>query len=258
MPSDAMPLFKHLKETPSTMEVARDWALSGPFSWAPFLTPRVLLGVLADQQTKGRGRREKHWVSPEGGFYTTYVLGVPERKGKALAELNFVACLAIDEMLREICSGVEILFKWPNDLLYEGGKLGGVLIEVLGGGLVSIGIGLNLTRVSLNGSAQKAAFLQETGAFSVTATEIYDKLLVSLQKNACAWFDDGFDLVREQWMEKAHPLGTPIKVMTGSSERYGTYEGLNEQGLLLMRMEEGLCVISAGDVSMRVIKNFNE
>ncbi len=193
--------------------------------------------VQARRQTEGRGRRGRTWISPPGNLYATLIVRPP--RTAPLAELGFVAALGAGEALRD---HAPVRFKWPNDLMLDGRKLGGILVEVAEGA-AAIGIGINIA------SAPEDT---ETPATRLAAAVTPDALLDDIRVHFDAWYrrwlDDGFQPLREAWLRHALGLGQPIRVRLGGETVEGTFGGLDGGGGLLLDLAGARRVIAAGDV----------
>ena len=193
--------------------------------------------IQAQQQTDGRGRRRRLWISPPGNLYATLIVRPP---GDApLAQLGFIAALGAGDALRRYAP---VHFKWPNDLMLDGRKLGGILVETMEGA-AAVGIGINIV------SAPEDT---ETPATHIPANVTPDALLDDI----CACFDvwykrwreDGFSPLREAWLRHGIGLGQPIQARLARETVEGVFGGLDAEGGLLLDRNGTRRVIAAGDV----------
>lgn len=211
----------------------------------------------AEEQTAGRGRRGREWFSPWGrNFYGS--IGWTFSEGlMALEGLSLAVGVAITRALRRYGTDA-VRLKWPNDLVVEGAKLGGVLIEVqaeAGGPCQAIiGIGLNLSLPSgsdallgrpvadLAGLVPGAVRKNELGAL------LLDELVILLRD----YPQRRFSAVREEWLALDALRGAPVLITGLAQELEGIAEGVDEHGALLLRTARELRRIQAGEVSLRV------
>lgn len=206
--------------------------------------------ILALKQTAGRGRRGRAWVDPVGNFAATYAMrptGGPE-----LAALrSFIAALALyDAIVAVTGRSTGLTLKWPNDVLLNGGKLAGILLESVGDGPLSVGIGVNLLNVPKaveEGALRPVSLLSETGA-QVTPEEFLDALAPAFARYEAQFTTYGFAPIRTAWLERAARLGEVITARTGTTEHIGTFETVDGTGALILSTSQGQRVISAGEV----------
>lgn len=212
--------------------------------------------IMARRQEAGRGRRGRAWADPPGNFAATLVLR-PDGSPADVALLSFVAALALHEAVIRLCGPqVNIALKWPNDVLLNGGKLSGILLESAGSGgrvtALAIGIGVNLaaapdaTAVE-PGAVRPVSLLAETG-MKVTPDEFLDALAVAFDQ----WWRQlpayGFAPIRAAWLARAARLGETITARTGTTETTGRFEGIDEAGALILITPRGRQAIQAADI----------
>lgn len=211
--------------------------------------------ILALRQTQGRGRRGRVWRDPEGNFAATYISrpgGPPEQ----VALRSFVAALALHEALVRVTGRAEAFaLKWPNDVLLNGGKLAGILLESVGQGAqvghLSIGIGVNLRHCPAPegdpGVLAPVCLMGETGC-ALTPEEFLDALAP-----AYAFWDErfstyGFAPIRQAWLDRAARLGLGMVARTVTQTHEGVFEGIDAAGALVLRGPQGRQSIPAADV----------
>ncbi len=214
------------------------------------------LWILAGEQTVGRGRRGRAWASPRGNFHATLLIK-PAGPPATVALRSFAAALALREALSEVSgSARSFALKWPNDVLCNGGKIAGILLESAGQGAgvahLAIGIGVNLI------AAPDPSFL-EPGAvppvtlLSETGRRIEPHILLDALAPAFAAWEarlvaDGFPPLRAEWLAHAARLGEPIRARTGSATREGIFETLDDTGALILATTSGRVAIPAADI----------
>jgi BirA family transcriptional regulator, biotin operon repressor / biotin---[acetyl-CoA-carboxylase] ligase len=210
------------------------------------------LWVTALKQTAGRGRRGSEWSSPAGNLYATLLLDDPSPPDRA-PELSFVAALALRDAIIDCAPALRmrLAVKWPNDLLCDGAKLAGILIESenLGGRLVvGVGIGVNCLHHPAQ-TAYAATDLHAAGA-GVAAETLFDALSVTMPRRLRQWNRGaGFAAIRADWVACAAGIGGELRVRLPSRELFGRFEALDERGRLIVRLADGtLQTITAGDV----------
>ena len=203
------------------------------------------LWLRAERQTAGRGRQGRAWESPIGNFYgSTLVRLRPD--DPAAPTLGFVAAVALAELIAQLLPGGAVL-KWPNDLLIDGAKLSGILLERADDAVV-VGVGVNLAhhpdvpdRVTTSLAAR---------GVQVGAAAFAEMLADGFARRLARWRAEGFAPVRQRWLDLAHPRGTALSVGQPDGVRLnGLFDGLDPDGALILRLASGeRRVIHAADV----------
>ena len=205
------------------------------------------LWITARAQTAGRGRRGRAWVSEPGNLFATLLLTDPGPPEHA-AQLSFVAALAVHDALVALAPAVRprLAFKWPNDVLCDGAKLAGILIEAEGTQplVAAVGIGVNCRHHPAQ-TDFPATDLAAAGA-AVTAEALFAELSLAMVRRLREW-EAGFASIRADWLRRA--LGGDLQVRLGARELAGRFETLDESGRLMLRLPDGrLEAIAAGEV----------
>ncbi|CAM3042603.1 BirA family transcriptional regulator, biotin operon repressor / biotin-[acetyl-CoA-carboxylase] ligase [Paracoccus aminovorans] len=212
--------------------------------------------VMTREQFAGRGRRGRDWVMPAGNFAGTLVAR-PQGGPAGAAQLSFVAALALYDALGDACGpSARLAIKWPNDVLLNGGKVAGILLESAGQGgqvqAVAVGIGVNLAAAPEAGAVEPGAMqpvsvLAETG-HAIDPEDFLDLLATAFARWQAQLDSFGFAPIRNAWLARAAKLGEPIIARTGRSESRGVFEGIDDSGALLLRTPAGRQAIPAADV----------
>ena len=211
------------------------------------------LVVTAANQTGGRGRQGRAWVSPPGNLYASLALVDPAPLALA-PQLGFVAGVALCETLRARLRGdTRLEIKWPNDMVFGGAKLAGILLEsaMLPGGRLGciIGFGVNCVSHPEN-LPYRATDLGAVGDPGPDARAVLSRLASEIECKLATWRrGDGFPSIREAWLARAAGLGERITVAAPRGGRLeGRFRGLDPAGRLLLETDTGNLVIDAGDV----------
>lgn len=215
--------------------------------------------ITAEMQTAGRGRRGRAWASPSGNFMGTFFMR-PQASPRKAAELSFVAAVAVHDAIDgflppTLRPGLKL--KWPNDLLHDGKKLAGILLEssgIAGAELawLAIGMGINLAQHPENVEFP-ATSLAALGVVDVTPAQALERLAAAFDARIRQWRNvQGFAAIRQAWLARAAGLGGPIIVRLSDETFEGVFESLAPDGALEVRLSSGtLRHISAGDVFFR-------
>ncbi len=208
--------------------------------------------VIADRQTTGRGRLKRPWVSPEGNIAVTVVL-YPDRKN-----LHFLTMLAALAVLYSIekTTAVKCQLKWPNDVLINGKKVCGILLESKASAdsvdyaIIGIGINVNMKMADYPEIASIATSLAAETDREVSRTELLGYLFSEMEKLYLR-LRAGESILAE-WRDNLITIGKKIHVRSGDEVFEGTAESVADDGSLLLRCVDGkLLKFNAGDVTLR-------
>jgi BirA family biotin operon repressor/biotin-[acetyl-CoA-carboxylase] ligase len=221
------------------------------------------------QQTAGRGRRGRAWESPHGNLAASLLI-VPDADPSVAATLGFVAGVALNTALSRILPGglvkigidgadgesggraARIALKWPNDVLADGAKLAGILLEATklpdGRPGVVIGIGVNVVAAPA-GLPYPAVSLADLG-IARDAAEVFEALSDAWVESFSLWRDgEGIEAVLKRWRAAAAGIGAPVAVSRAEGVVRGVFETIDESGRLIVRTDDkSLIAITAGDV----------
>lgn len=212
--------------------------------------------ILALKQTAGRGRRGRAWTDPPGNFAATLVMRPDETPDK-VALRSFVAALALYDAFADATGRTQGLsLKWPNDVLLNGGKVAGILLESAGhaGGVshIAIGIGVNLKTAPDAGAVEPGAtppvsLLGETGQ-AIEPADFLDLLAAAFARHEAQFRTYGFAPIRELWLSRAARLGEVITARTMRDEITGTFETVDETGNLVLSTAQTRVAIPAAEI----------
>ena len=227
---------KDYDEIDSTNEEARRLALAGGAEHGP-------LWITAARQSAGRGRRGRAWDTGAGNLATTLLLR-PTAPQSVTGQLSFAAALAAAEMASHFAPAASITVKWPNDVLAEGKKLAGLLLEG-GPGWLAVGIGVNLAH---HPEDLPATSLPQLGIAPPSCDAALTVLAARFAHWYDAWMRDGFPTLRDAWLKRASGLGAPITARLPHETRQGVFEGIDVTGALLLNEGGQVRAIAAGEV----------
>ena len=201
--------------------------------------------VFADAQTGGRGRRGRAWSSLPGNLFAS-VLTRPRADEGPSQQLSFVAALALAATLDAWVTPARLTLKWPNDVLLDGTKVAGILLEKQGDATI-IGFGVNLAAHPAD-SERLATSLAAAGIAPPSPAAVIDRLSGQFESARTAWLA-GFGAVRTAWLARAAGLSQPLVARLGSETVTGNFDGLAADGALQLRLDNGtLRVVHAGEV----------
>ncbi len=225
------------------------------------------LWIVARQQTAGRGRRGRPWSSPHGNLAASLLL-LPEADAAVAATLGFVAGVALSRALAEVLPrglvriGIDgadaadgsgrVALKWPNDMLADGAKLAGILLESgkTGDGrqAIVVGIGINVVAAP-DGLPYPATSIAGLG-ISRSAEQVFESLSDAWVDAFSLWNEGrGVPAVLEQWRGAAAGIGAPVAVTQDGETIRGVFETIDELGRLIVRANDNRRIaITAGDV----------
>lgn len=210
--------------------------------------------ITAKRQTGGRGRGGKPWIAPEGNLQATWAgpVDVP------LAELpfySFVAALALFDTLAVWLGKDRLACKWPNDVLADGRKIAGILLESSNGRL-NVGVGVNVVAAppqsALLPGALPAAAMSELMAGPAPVPLRADWVLSHLARDFERWRsqlrEGSTSSLLQIWKRRAANLGKPIRVVLPNETVHGIFQDVDDTGQLVLETRDGLRKIAAGDV----------
>lgn len=214
--------------------------------------------VIAETQTRGRGRLDREWVSPAGGLWFSIVLR-PKLYPTEAIKLTFVAGLAVAEVLNEMFD-LKVETKWPNDVLVNGRKICGILTEMNTTGqtvnFVVVGIGVNadfnVEEVFSEQMRKVATSLEDELGRKVELEELLRSLLEKLETLYGLFRKEGFSAILEKWKNYAYFLGHKVEVVSPTGKLRGSALDIDNEGALLLEFEDGTVKrVVVGDVSLQ-------
>ena len=232
----------HYLKLSSTMAIAREEALAGAVEGTV---------IIAEEQTAGKGRLERQWVSPRGSIALSVIL-YPNPSD--LPSLIMVASLAVVKAIESV-TGLKPQIKWPNDILINGKKVCGILVE---SGIrdrnrtyavIGIGINVNVETGSIGEVLLPATSLSDEMGREVSRPELVKRLLVEMERLYLLAQDNG--VVYQEWRDSLETLGKRVRASSGGVVYEGIAESVERNGSLMIRCRDGsLRRFAAGDVTL--------
>lgn len=239
------------KETPSTQEIAKALAAQG-----------VAEGtiVVAETQSKGRGRVGRQWSSPQGGVYFSIILRPDMNPSEAL-RLPLVAGVAVAKTIKRNTK-LDPRLKWPNDIMIDGKKIGGILTEMnaemdrLDWVIIGIGLNVNMSQQSFPADVEgTATSLMEAVGKSVPRVKLLQDILAEFETLYNELMKSGFETIRMKWKALSNTIGEKVVVTLPNGQIKGVAVDIDADGALMLAKDDGsLEKIIAGVVKLRKLQ----
>lgn len=211
--------------------------------------------VIAEQQSGGRGRMKRKWVSPRGGIWVSVVLK-PDIPTAASTMLPFVAAIAVCEAIR-VVTGLKATLKWPNDVMVNGKKVAGILLdlsaeaETVNYAVIGIGINANIDtskiRIDREGRPAITSLKEELGQ-DVNRLQLTAIMLEMLEHFYLVLEGQGALLVIAEWRKRSDMLGRNVTVVQQGKEHRGVATDINDDGSLQVKTSRGEISVVSGDI----------
>lgn len=195
--------------------------------------------IAAREQTGGRGRLDRVWVSGKNEDLTFSLFLRAVTEPHRLPSASMAAAVAAADLLES--EGIQASLKWPNDVLVNGKKICGILSEAVSGGII-IGIGLNVNMNTTAHIDQPATSMRLESGKHYDREQLLPALLEKLVPHLAAWEKHGFPGIRKNWEARVSNLGLPIRLRDGNQDRTGVLAGFGEDGELLLQTDDSTCI----------------
>ncbi|WP_415283732.1 biotin--[acetyl-CoA-carboxylase] ligase [Candidatus Nitrososphaera sp. FF02] len=211
--------------------------------------------VIAEQQSGGRGRMKRRWLSPRGGVWLSVVLkpGIPTATSTLLP---FVAALAVCDAVRET-TGLSAALKWPNDVMIKGKKVAGILLdlsaeaETVNYAVIGIGINANVDtskiKIDREGRPEITSLKEELGK-DIDRLRLTATLLEKLEQFYLVLEKGGPAKIVAEWRRRSDMLGKKVSVVQQGRAEEGVAQDINDDGSLLLKTASGTVSIVSGDI----------
>lgn len=201
--------------------------------------------ITAQSQTNGRGRRGRSWISLDGNLFMSMAIKV---ELKDLGQIIFIVSLSLLETLRRLFPSINVCLKWPNDVLVNEQKVSGILLEKGEGEYLVIGVGVNIVASpKIEGLIYPALSLHDAG-YSTDRISLLKAYLQTFDANWKIWKEKGFENVKQRWLDNAKGCGQKILVHTEKGDKAGIFSGVDNNGTLLLQIDDEIEKIYAGDI----------
>jgi len=210
------------------------------FLWLQIHPPEQSCVILADTQTKGRGRRGRAWESFQGNLSMSIGFYLP-LSVENFSELSFVTAIALGETLKMLYPEMAFGYKWPNDILIQGKKVAGILIETdckQHSRAVVVGIGVNLKQSSPLKNYPTTSIYNETHVI-ISPEDFLGALIPLFDRYKDLWLKEGFLKISQEWHKKALYLEQPMSILTAEGLLKGIFQGMDARGHLKLQVPSG-------------------
>ena len=213
--------------------------------------------VIADNQTKGKGRLQRVWHSPPGSNIYTSIILRPNFKPEQAPQISIAAGVAVAEILNEYCPG-HVQLKWPNDVLLNKKKVCGILAQMKTSlndiDFVVLGIGINVN-IGYNQLPPDIRTIATSLAIESGREIARLELIISLYENLAKWYKQllqkGFGAIKEKWLNLAPMISQNVQVMFSNEVVSGKALGLDDDGsLIILTVNNETVKVSAGDATI--------
>lgn len=237
--------YRHLSfpSMPSTNTYCVELAMSGDMGdvW-----------VTCDSQTSGRARRGRRWVSESGNLYASLLLIAPSSDTLSFSSLPLVASVALHDAITTASDNIiGLSIKWPNDLLLNGKKVSGILLErgedSQGRVYIVLGFGVNCRHHPPDTDYPATSLLSE--GYDISPSRLFSHLVSCVSDSLQRWdWGNGISHFRDNWLSRSEGLGSCIEVRLPHETLQGIFEDLDSTGRLILRTPDTVRHISSGDV----------
>ncbi len=208
------------------------------------------LWIVAVEQTAGYGRRGRSWESAAGNFTGTFLFE-PEGDAALFGQLSFVIALAVFDAVEPMVRSGALSLKWPNDVLGEGAKLAGLLLERIdhdGAALVAVGVGVNIASAPQDLPYKATTLAALSDAPTPSPEQLVCAVDAAFQRRYALWAGQGFSPIREAWLARARGVGDDIRVRLPNEECSGVFAGIDQTGALILAQGETRRLVAAGEI----------
>lgn len=236
-----------LESCSSTQKVAKEWLVTNSFDG---------MLIVSEEQTEGKGRLNRSWNSTKGkGLWMSWVIK-PAILPHEAPPITLVAALAVAQAIEQI-TALRVDIKWPNDLLIDGKKVGGILTELqstpeqIEAIILGIGLNVNHQQEDFEESIQKiATSLAIHHKTPIYRSQLLAEIALQLEVAIRQFEKEGFAPFREQWIRHSQMIGQHVTAQTVRETIQGVAVGINEYGALLVETSQGVIPLFSGDVTL--------
>ena len=203
--------------------------------------------IQAKTQTAGRGRRGRSWISENGNLFFSLVF---EFDIKNIGSIVLISALSIAQAIEKIAPKSNIRLKWPNDVLLNGAKLSGILLEKGDGAYIIVGIGVNIVSSPKHNMLYNATSLLEEN-INISADEFLKKFLIEFNKNLELIKANKLSQLRQDWLTRSIGLGEKVTIKQENATKEGIFIGIDDSMALLLQQNDTTHKIMVGDLFLK-------
>ncbi|HHW01518.1 MAG TPA: biotin--[acetyl-CoA-carboxylase] ligase [Thermoanaerobacterales bacterium] len=215
--------------------------------------------IIAEEQTKGKGRMGRSWTSPRGTGIWISIIMKPQMMPSEAPKLTILTAVAVAEAINEE-TNINAVIKWPNDILIQGKKVCGILTEMSAEldivNYVVIGVGINVNNDTFPEEVKdRAISLKIAKGKTVDRLRVLACFLEKLEKHYAIAMSQGFEAVFDRWRKLCCNLGKPVEIVTKNGFFSGVAIDIDEHGALIVKKDDGnFEKLFSGDVSLKQIE----
>ena len=204
-----------------------------------------MITVVAEQQVNGRGRYGRKWIQFEDSLILSFIINPKAKPENRWSEISYIAGISIVETILKLDSALSLELKWINDVLINGKKIAGILLERHGDSPLVVGLAINLKGSSseLLNSAALSDFTNE-----VDKEKLEQLFLDRFKFYYNLWFEKGFEPIKSLWLKRAKGVGKEIKVNRADESLSGVFLGIDDLGNLQLLKDNKVQIINAGEI----------
>ena len=209
------------------------------------IEPKHKTVVQTRLQTAGRGRRGRTWQSLDGNLFFSVALEFPL---KDLSVLVLISGLSVLQTVRFFAPNADAQLKWPNDVLLNGAKVSGILLEKGPLDYMIIGIGINITQSPQTPDMLYPTISLNEAGIVITANDFLQRFLAIFNAYIEMYAAGNIAQIRQEWLNHVKGLNQAVQISQDNLQQSGIFKGIDENGALLLKNKNGITRISAGDV----------
>ncbi|MBQ8466054.1 MAG: biotin--[Alphaproteobacteria bacterium] len=202
--------------------------------------------ISAQEQSKGRGRRGRNWISQKGNLFFSQGL---EFETRFLGQLVCISSLSLYQSIeKNLPKSYQVKLKWPNDVLIDNCKVSGTLLEKGEGDYFIIGIGVNIRVAPENKNLLYPVTSLAQKGINIDRLDFLRSYIDNFDNNYQLWQESGFEKLKKKWLSAVKGIGEKVTVQTPTAVLEGVFEGIGDNGELLLKNKQEMQKIFAGDV----------